>query len=383
MPETNAPTRETVVELLTGTLTLRGADPARLAQLCDFAARANPRRGFLIVSRVLGRHLPTRPGDFRASVAALAAKLPAGLPGPVVFLGMAETATALAQGVWAAWRALHPDAASVYLQTSRQRAQAAAIIARFEEGHSHATSHMIQIADSALAEQVRRARTLVIIDDECSTGGTFANAAQAMAEAMPALQAIHCLSLTDWSGGAFLERMPAPARAHALIAGAMEWQPAARQFEAVLANSANRRGTAPETGMRSRTGLRAPEAAIRPALTISPGERVLVLGDGEHSYEAMRVAEEIERSGGIAAIQSITRTPALIGHAIGSVALLTDAYGSGATCHLYNALAHQPARIVIAAEIAGDQACELERALAQTGAEIRVELLACHYREQP
>ena len=88
--------------------------------LFGFAERRNPKRAFLFVSRVLGKHIPVRPAAMQASYAALAAKIPADLPGPVLFCGMAETATGLAQSVWAAWRARHPGAASAYIQSSRQ-----------------------------------------------------------------------------------------------------------------------------------------------------------------------------------------------------------------------------------------------------------------------
>jgi hypothetical protein len=312
----------------------------------------------------------------------LAAQIPGDLAGPVLFCGMAETATALAQGVWAAWRLRHPAATSAYIQSSRQRAPASRILARFEEGHSHAASHMLQV--SAEVEALLPAmRSLVIIDDECSTGGTFVEAARALVTALPGIAGVHCASLTDWSAGGFLPRMPRPAAAHALITGTLEWTPGAQQSAAVLAAAANRHGTVPLSAMRSRTGLIAPERARRAPITAAPGERVLVLGDGEHAYEALLIAEEITALGGIAALQSITRTPALIGHAMQSVALLTDAYGSGATCHAYNLLAHEPDRIVIAAEIADRQAEELERWARDAGSSATVELALCHYGDAP
>lgn len=366
------------VDLPTGRLVLRGVEPARVASLCQFAARANPKRGFLIVSKVLGRHLPTPPAAMRAAADDLAAQIPGDLPGPVVFFGMAETATALAQAVWAAWRARHPDALSAYLQSSRQTAEGARILARFEEGHSHAASHMVQVA-GVVEDILPAARSLVIVDDECSTGSTFVEATEAVVAALPQVETVHCVSLTDWSGGGFLARMPRPAAAHALIAGTLEWTPGPAQAAATLAATANRHGTAPPSGMRSRTGLTAPEAAIRTPITAAPGERVLVLGDGEHSYEALLIAEEIAAQGGTPAIQSITRTPALIGHAMQSVALIEDAYGSGAMCHAYNLLAHRPDRIVVAAEIAGRQVEALTRWLAEAGSKAVVECLLCRY----
>lgn len=369
------------VDLPTGRLVLRGVGPERVAALCDFAARANPKRGFLIVSRVLGRHLPTTPQALRAAADALAAQIPGDLPGPVLFCGMAETATGLAQSVWAAWRARHPGSASAYIQSSRQIAAGARVLTRFEEGHSHAASHMVQV-NADIEPTLAAARSLVIVDDECSTGSTFVEAAEALVAALPQLVAVHCASLTDWSAGGFLTRMPRPAAAHSLIAGTLEWTPGAGQAAATLAPAANRHGTAPATGMRSRTGLLAPEAADRAPLTATPGERVLVLGDGEHAYEALRIAEDLAAQGAITAIQSITRTPALIGHAMQSVTTLTDAYGSGAVCHVYNLLAHQPDRIVIAAEIAGTQADELARWVAEAGSSAVVELALCRYGAQ-
>jgi hypothetical protein len=369
------------VDLPTGRLVLRGVAPERVAELCDFAARANPKRGFLIVSRVLGRHLPTPPQALRDAADALAAQIPGDLPGPVLFCGMAETATGLAQSVWAAWRARHPEPASAYIQSSRQIAAGARILTRFEEGHSHAASHMVQVS-AEIEPTLAAARSLVIVDDECSTGSTFVEAAEALVAALPQIAAVHCASLTDWSAGGFLARMPRPAAAHSLIAGTLEWTPGAGQAAATLAPAANRHGTAPATGMRSRSGLLAPEAADRAPLTATPSERVLVLGDGEHAYEALRIAEDLAAQGAITAVQSITRTPALIGHAMQSVTTLADAYGSGAMCHVYNLLAHGPDRIVVAAEIAGAQADELARWVAEAGSSAVVELALCRYGAQ-
>ncbi|NNG65057.1 phosphoribosyltransferase, partial [Pseudomonas fragi] len=56
--------------------------------LFSFAERRNPKRAFLFVSRVLGRHIPARPSLMAASFNALAAKIPADLPGPVLVIGM-------------------------------------------------------------------------------------------------------------------------------------------------------------------------------------------------------------------------------------------------------------------------------------------------------
>ncbi len=368
-----------IAALPTGTLELFCDDRIAIADWCQIAARANPKRGFLIVSTVLGRHLPARPAAMRGAMDGLAALLPADLPEPVVILGMAETATALGQGTFAGYRARHRDKLILYLQSSRQRVDSAEIVARFEEGHSHATSHLVQIADPALVAAVSQARSLVIVDDECSTGQTFVAAARALVAAMPLVERIGTLCITDWSDRSYLDALPRPASAHAIVGGSMRWTPGVAVAAEALAAGSNQVGAAPPQGMASRTGLTAPEAASRPAIAAHPGERILVLGEGEHSYEALRVAEEIEGQGGIAAVQCITRSPALLGGAMASVSRFTDSYGSGAPCFLYNILAHRPDRVVIVSEMAGTQVIEAEAALAELGESIPVELLLCTY----
>ena len=110
------------VALPTGNLVVRVEDAAApLDRLCGFAARQNPRRGFLFVSRVLGRHVPVRPGRIHWAQARLAARIEPDLPGPVLFLGLAETATGLGQGVHEAWRRRTARADPLFLHSTRYR----------------------------------------------------------------------------------------------------------------------------------------------------------------------------------------------------------------------------------------------------------------------
>jgi hypothetical protein len=371
------------IELATGTLILEALAGEPLDELCAFAARANPKRGFLVVSKVLGRHLPARPRAMRGSMRKLAAMIPvADLPMPIALLGMAETATALGQGVFEAFTRCHRQADSAYLQTSRQRMPGAQIVTTFEERHSHATNHMVQVADERIHHVLALARSLVIIDDESSTGNTFLAAAQAMRPVMPRLERIETLCITDWSDRSYVARMPVPTRANAQLSGQLHWHSSASPPKLELAATSNHAGKAPRGAMRSRGGLFIADTARRTPVANRPGERILVLGDGEHSYEALVIAEEIEARGGIAAVQSITRTPALIGHAMESCSRFGDSYGSGAPAFLYNMLAHRPDRIIIATEIAGNQALDAREALAQLGSDIPVEVVVCHYGDE-
>lgn len=373
------PVEVKTVELATGTLTLFRQSGPSIEGLCDFAARANPKRGYLIVSKVLGRHVPARPRAMRKMMDDLAALVPHDLPQPILFLGMAETATGLGQGVFAAHRRLHPQADAVYVQSSRQRVFGSEVLATFEEGHSHATTHLVQVVGDDVVEFVHRARTLVIIDDECSTGKTFLAAAEALAAVLPNLEQVETCCITDWSDQSYRERAILPCRVHALLVGELEWASKRTGPAAQLAQNTDSVGKAPATGMRSRTGLIAPEKAVRQGLSVRPGDRVLVLGEGEHSYEALLLAEEIELAGGIAAVQCITRSPALLGGAMTTVSNFTDAYGSGAPCFLYNIDGHAPDVVAIVTEQEGHQKAEAIKALLIVGSTSRVECVACTY----
>ncbi|RML91106.1 hypothetical protein ALQ88_04379, partial [Pseudomonas savastanoi] len=74
-------------DLLRGRLDV-SVDSSTIApdSLFGFAERRNPKRAFLFVSRVLGRHIPARPGVMLKSFQDLAHKIPADLPGPVLVI---------------------------------------------------------------------------------------------------------------------------------------------------------------------------------------------------------------------------------------------------------------------------------------------------------
>jgi hypothetical protein len=174
--------------------------------------RRNPRRSHLLVSTVLGKHVPTDPrmvygagrllgalvGDFVSRVdtgfsndvgtllvgalrdlddhaAALLKACDAHTRGartghhPVpigtVVLGYAETATALGHAV--------ADALDApYLHSTRRLVPGVAPMAGFEEEHSHATNHLLLPEDPAI---LNCDGPLILVDDELSTGQTVLN----------------------------------------------------------------------------------------------------------------------------------------------------------------------------------------------------------------
>ncbi|RJY22409.1 phosphoribosyltransferase, partial [Pseudomonas syringae pv. actinidiae] len=105
-------------DLLRGRLDV-SVDSSTIApdSLFGFAERRNPKRAFLFVSRVLGRHIPARPSVMLKSFQDLARKIPVDLPGPVLVIGMAETAVGLGAGVHRAYSETRSDA--LYLVSTR------------------------------------------------------------------------------------------------------------------------------------------------------------------------------------------------------------------------------------------------------------------------
>ncbi len=163
--------------------------------LVRIAERSNPKRSFLLVSTVLGKHLPV--GAARCRLAGLAlglavAKDPRAADakttllegtdaealsmldaietqppvdgGPYVVIGFAETATALGEQVATALDA------TWWQTTTRQASIADAGGLRFDESHSHAPDQWIAKPAGGWPEG-----TLVLVDDELTTGATACN----------------------------------------------------------------------------------------------------------------------------------------------------------------------------------------------------------------
>jgi hypothetical protein len=195
------------------------ASPLRAQDLVGMALRHNPRRAHLLVSTVLGKHLPADPrlvhgagrllgamvadrlAGRRSGVAAAGGSLlrsalgaaepaedsrrlielcdrhragAAPVPGGLV-LGYAETATALGHCVA---ESLRVD----YLQSTRRQVPGCQPVAGFDEEHSHATRHLLLPADPRL---LAGSGPLVLVDDELSTGQTVLNTIHALHREWP------------------------------------------------------------------------------------------------------------------------------------------------------------------------------------------------------
>ncbi len=173
---------------------------AELRELLGLALRRNPKRAHLLVSHVLGKHVPQYPSVVYGAGFQLGRRVrellgEAGARHAVV-LGYAETATGLGHAV------ADGLGTAPYLHSTRRPVAGVARAGGFEESHSHATSHLLLPEDpDLLTGDVGDAgaggaggaggaadaadAVLVLVDDEFSTGNTVLNTIRALHERYP------------------------------------------------------------------------------------------------------------------------------------------------------------------------------------------------------
>ncbi|WP_081383324.1 phosphoribosyltransferase family protein [Paenibacillus odorifer] len=353
-----------------------------LDSLFSMAARINKKRTFLFVSKVLGKHIPVDPYTSLLSGAALAlllyqemngdsvdsdrmtklldmavhglihpefakeayqhllaARLV--LPKPVVFIGFAETATALGHSVYN----IFAEQAS-YIHTTREHIPDLESVVSFVEEHSHAVDHLCYALDTELLSGTE---PIILVDDEITTGKTAINTIRDIQSKFPREEYV-VVSLLDWRSGSNLQHyseleqeLGIRIKSLCLLQGNIEVigspvfnkdteqldreaisecevvttyaQDGMERLEVSSIDSYGEINTAPymkysgRFGMESQDNLELDQGVKRIAEQLRQlrrGPKVLVMGVGEFMYLPMRVAAEMGE--GIA-YQSSTRSP--------------------------------------------------------------------------
>lgn len=336
---TSINTQQLSLELNRGRLELHiQAAQLTAEQLFAFAERRNPKRAFLFVSKVLGRHIPVAPSQIRHAFRQLALQIPTDLPGPILVLGMAETAVGLAAGVHQEFSQQRPD--SLYLATTRHPL-GSELLARFEEEHSHASAHLIHwpVADDKRA-LLLAARSLVLVDDEASTGKTFINLLRALQQAgLSQIERVVTATLTDWSNNAVVRALGPMATQVSLLQGQWSWfdNPEAPLPEMPQVDRVSLGQWLPQIQRDwGRLGRCQHSDQLAPSLVAEPGQKILVLGTGEYVWPPFLLAERLERQGAQVSFSATTRSPIALGHAIKAACYFSDNYGLGIENFLYN-----------------------------------------------
>ena len=367
----------------------------QLEDLLDFAQRINPKRAFLFVSKVLGRHIPVAPSIMRGAFTDLANFVPDELPEPILVIGMAETAVGLSAGVHQALQTRYPQA---LLLNSTRHAQHGddsinSLITTFSEDHSHASQHLIyQSADQVTQEQLLASKTLIMVDDEASTGNTCVNVVTALRNAgLDQLEQVHLTTLVDWSldqhqanvdaDDTMASRLPnIDFYRHHLLSGAWTWtdapnpkpiiMPSVDTTEAgsqALGNTGNW-GRFPT--LDSTDGFNHYLASFQTLFTYFNGQtqfdkeqlptRILVLGSNEFVWLPFLLAEwleqntKVENSKHMIKFSALTRSPIALGGGITTILSFNDNYGLGMTNFAYNVEPSDWDLIVLCVETSAD-----------------------------
>lgn len=315
-----ATTTTTTTTLPTGTLTLtKHAGPWSLDALVAPGARRNPRRPFLLVSRVLGKHLPVTPSRMADAHEALAHRIPEALPGPVCFVGLAETATGLAFGVFEAWRAFTGRDDAIFFHSTRSPFAGHELVA-FDEPHSHGPSQVVCVpAGGAERDCWLAARTLVVVDDELTTGTTLLSLRDAL-QSRASFEAVHAVTLVT-STAARTTLSATGVELTALADIDVDFAAIGEHNRALVTQGLL--PLAPNAGL-SRWGragtTRAPTlptTTLARAAAFAHGHgTVYIVGTGECMHPAFVLGMALERRGVVVLAQATTRSPVLLGGAI-------------------------------------------------------------------
>ncbi len=148
----------------------------RLEDLVTVARRENnPKRKYLYVNPLQGKHIPVSPGAAMNVFSETAALIRKRYQGErLLVIGFAETATAIGAAL-----ALKAGNVSWYFATSREDIPGAEYLF-FTEAHSHATEQ--RLAVNGLNEIVAGADRIVFAEDEVTTGNTIMNIAGLLRE---------------------------------------------------------------------------------------------------------------------------------------------------------------------------------------------------------
>lgn len=341
--------------LRTGTLhvTVDSENIPLLDRLLGFASRINSKRGFLLVSKVLGKHYPVTPRNMAWSYQSLANILMELVEtySSSLWLGMAETATGLGYGVYEAAHGLGVNNA-LFMQTTRYQLSEHQNI-KFIEAHSHATDFLLYWPVLENDREVfLKAKQLVLIDDEISTGATFSRLVAAYRLVNPELESVVIASLVNFASDEDRKLVEdfcgIPVHWVALLHGALQFDsyvldehPVQDKTINVIGNGSCKQDILAWPG---RLGINKPiklsKENIEQALTYLPENEdkrpILVLGTGECNPPAFLLGRAIEDLGYEVIVQATTRSPIIPEGIVASRIVFKDNYQDNIHNFIYN-----------------------------------------------
>ena len=154
----------------------------------------NPKRNFLFISKVLGKHIEAKPSICKEIGLKLARLIfdkeekSYKNNEKISVIGFAETATGLGMAVASYIKNCY------YITTTRECITELKSILKFEEEHSHATTHKCFPLDK---DKLVNSEKIILVDDEITTGKSMINIIKELKKVTNAKKFI-VLSILDW-----------------------------------------------------------------------------------------------------------------------------------------------------------------------------------------
>jgi hypothetical protein len=298
-----------------------------------FAERDNKKRKYLFVSKVLGKHYPVSPetmkrtfDDLRDTISHLNFK------GNLLVVGMGETATGLGWGVFDSIN--HEN--KLYIHTTRLQLNAKRLF-NFEETHSHDINQILyepQILDHK--DFLLNAKTIIIVDDEVTTGKTIMNLAHQFKALIPGVKIIP-LTIVKWNNQFKNNKI------FCLHKASFEYLPEndyekngiKKNNKKVIKHIGRDEMVINKFGRFSARKFIIDKSMLPSDYKAWRSKKILVLGTGEFNYMAYKIASLLDKKNDVF-IQSTTRSPVKISGIINSKITFKDNYNPKLTSYLYN-----------------------------------------------
>lgn len=139
----------------------------------------NSKRSYLLINPLQAKHIPVKPSDALNMMRTLGNKLKEKYPTASLVIGFAETATAIGAAVADTY-----GENCKYIHTTRENYPSEEKV-EFKEEHSHAVEQ--QLLTSDLKQYIDETDTVILVDDELSTGKTLLNIIDVLKDRFTAL----------------------------------------------------------------------------------------------------------------------------------------------------------------------------------------------------
>lgn len=331
-----------IIELKSGNLEIEYTK--ELEKLVDFGSRINKKRGFLFVSKVLGKHLPTKPSLMQQTYKDLADLIPKD-DEPTLFIGFAETATALGQGVFEEANFKN----SFYIHSTRFQTSQKILLSFFEE-HCHAPSHIFyEPKDEKLLAMIKDIKRVVLVDDEVSTGNTANNLVNELKKILPNAKEYHLLTVLNWATKEY-ENF----NYLSLYKGGFSFTQKEQDFSTQIVSEPKEVKDLDEIIPYNfaRYGVKKLNLNFSKYVDIESlkDKKVLVLGTAEFMYPPYLLAKYLEDNGIESYFQATTRSPVNVDGAITSKIAFKDNYFEDIDNFLYNVVDREYDKVFICYE---------------------------------